>query len=215
MRYMPMGTHSIITWNSTNNCSQAETVARIMIRCNVSVAFIQEPRTQLTDESEEFIINELAKYGLKGYYTKFQFLIYNECLLGPLFRNIKKQMNGRILSCLIQVDEAQDNYFVKLTGCYAIPQGPGIRNCRTKKRKQLYDSLKKCLEETNNNLSHTITGFKSHEHHIIGEVVMGDLQETMTTTTRHNQGETHYNEHRFCPLQSNQGCWEKLDIFCL
>jgi hypothetical protein len=43
MRYTPDGTHCIATWNM-NNGFDAETIVKVMLQCNISILFIQEPK---------------------------------------------------------------------------------------------------------------------------------------------------------------------------
>ena len=43
MRYIPDGTHCIATWNM-NNGFDAETIVKVMLQCNISILFIQEPK---------------------------------------------------------------------------------------------------------------------------------------------------------------------------
>ena len=131
---------------------------------------------------------------MKGYYSRYQLLIYNEALLGARVKNCKMELEGRLLTCDIQVGDVNDNKFLKPIGCYAVPQGNRVHadgTTRTNQRKDLYHKMIKTLSP-NNLPQRTTLGFKSSKRQFIGKILMGDLQETITTTARDNRGETKY-----------------------
>ena len=83
MRYVPDGTHCIATWNA-NYGFDTKAIATIMLRCNISILFVQEPKAKVTDVDIGFISKGLMQYGLRGYCTRHQFMVYNEATLGAL-----------------------------------------------------------------------------------------------------------------------------------
>ena len=203
MRYTPDGTHCIATWN-VNNGFDTEAIAKLMLRGTISILFIQEPKQQVTDTDIGFINKGLMKYGLRGYCTRYQFLIYNETVLGARIENVTSQLEGRLITCDLQVHDATDNVFIKITGCYAVPQGDMTykdESTRAQHRRDLYHTLMKAMQ-TQTTRPKTKTGFKSVGKSYIGELFLGDLQETITTTTRDNQGGTKYNRLEFGVLSA-------------
>ena len=94
MRYCPDGTHCVATWN-VNNCFHTETVVKIMLRCNISILVIQEPKHQPTTKTNEIFKNKtLQKFGHKGFFSDFQYLIYNEATLGARGRDFSRMIGG-------------------------------------------------------------------------------------------------------------------------
>ena len=65
MRYVPDGTHCIATWNA-NYGFDTKAIATIMLRCNISILFVQEPKAKVTDVDIGFISKGLMQYGLRG-----------------------------------------------------------------------------------------------------------------------------------------------------
>ena len=49
LKYCPDGTHCIATWN-VNNCFHAESIVKVMLRCNISILVIQKPQHKPTTE---------------------------------------------------------------------------------------------------------------------------------------------------------------------
>ena len=98
MRYCPDGTHCIATWN-VNNFFHAESVVKIMLRCNISILVIQEPQHPTTTTNKgKFIHKILQKYGLKGFFSNFHYLIYNEASHGARVKDFKRMIGGRIIT---------------------------------------------------------------------------------------------------------------------
>jgi hypothetical protein len=125
MRYTPDGTHCIATWNM-NNGFDAETIVKVMLQCNISILFIQEPKKKVTKVDTGFMNRALLKYGLKAYFSQHQFLIYNDATLGARVQDVKCDLDGRIITCYVQIGEITSKNYIKITGCYAIPQGDFI-----------------------------------------------------------------------------------------
>jgi hypothetical protein len=193
MRYTTDGTHCIATWNM-NNGFDADTIVKVMLQCTISIMFIQEPKKKVTKVDTGFMNKALLKYGLKGYFSQHQFLIYNDATLGARVQDVKCELEGRIITCYVQIGAITSKDYIKITGCYAVPQGDFIyedESTRVEKRKRLYDKMRSHLKPRNP-LSRTEKGFKSVGKHITGEIILGDLQETMTTTSRDNIGGTKY-----------------------
>ena len=91
MRYCPDGTHCVATWNE-NNCFNAETIVKIMLRRNISILVIQEPKHQHTTKTNGTFINKtLQKFGLKGFFSDFQYLIYNETAPGARVKGVFRE----------------------------------------------------------------------------------------------------------------------------
>jgi hypothetical protein len=177
-----------------NNGFDADTIVKVMLQCNISILFIQEPKKKVTKIDTGFMNKALLKYGLKGYFSQHQFLIYNDATLGARVQDVKCELEGRMITCYVQIGVITSNDYIKITGCYAVPQGDFIyedESTRVEKRKKLYDKMRSHLKPINP-LIKTAKGFKSVGKHIVGEIILGDLQETMTTTSRDNIGGTKY-----------------------
>jgi hypothetical protein len=125
MRYTLEESHCIATWNM-NNAFDAETITKVMLQCNISILFIQEPKMKITKVDAGFMNKALLKYGLKGYFSQHQFLIYNDATLGARVQDIKSDLEGRMITCYVQIGAITSNDYIKITGCYAIPQSDFI-----------------------------------------------------------------------------------------
>ena len=203
MRYCPDGTHCVATWNF-NNCFHAETVVKIMLQCNISILVIQEPQHATTTANNgKFINKTLQKYGLIGYFSDFQDLIYNEAALGARLRNFKRMIGGRIITFRLQIGDVHGKNYINFTGCYGAAHGDHkyksdskeykYGHTRNTHRTQVLYLLQKLLSKDLNSIQPTTNGFLSPKQHIVGEIILGDLQETISTTTRDNLGGIHYN----------------------
>jgi hypothetical protein len=137
----------------------------------------------------------LLKYGLKGYFSQHQFLIYNDATPGARVQDVKCDLAGRIITCYLQIGEITSKNNIKITGCYAIPRKVisymKMIQRELKKGKKLYDKMRNLLQLTKP-VIRTNRGLKSVGKRIVGEIILGDLQETMTTTSRDNIGDTKY-----------------------
>ena len=121
MRYNPDGTHCIATWN-INNGFNTQSIIKTMLHSNISVLFLQEPKKIVTKIDAGFINKALLQFGLKGYFTKYQFMIYNEAVLGARVQEVQSSLEGRIITCNIQVGNATSNKFIRVIGCYDVPR---------------------------------------------------------------------------------------------
>ena len=74
IRRLPDLTHGIGTWNVCNGF-EAETIATLMLKCSLSILFIQEPRTEFKKFEIAYFKKTLISYGLKGYFTKHQYVL--------------------------------------------------------------------------------------------------------------------------------------------
>ena len=74
IRSLPDLTHGIGTWNVCNGF-EAETIATLMLKCSLSILFIQEPRTEFKKFEIAYFKKTLISYGLKGYFTKHQYVL--------------------------------------------------------------------------------------------------------------------------------------------
>ena len=203
MRYNPDGTHCIATWN-INNGFNTQSIVKTMLHSNISILFLQEPKQLVTKIDAGFINKALLQYGLKGHFTKYQFMIYNEATLGARVQDVKSSLEGRLITCNVQVGNCTAKKYIKIIGCYAVPQGNKIYkdgSTRIQHRKTLYDRVKK-LFVPSNPIAITGNGYKSPGKHIVGEMLLGDLQETMTTTIKDNAGGTKYKRLEFGILKA-------------
>lgn len=69
MRELPDLTHSFATWNVCNGF-EADKIAGIMLRCNLSILAIQEPRVTFDEIDLGFSTKVLLQHGIKGFFTK-------------------------------------------------------------------------------------------------------------------------------------------------
>ena len=77
-----------------------------MLRCNISVLVLQEPKhAPTTDKNAKFINKTLQKYGLKGFFSDFQYLIYNEAALGARVKEFTRLIGGRIITFKLQIGD--------------------------------------------------------------------------------------------------------------
>ena len=149
MRYVPDGTHCIATWNA-NNGFDTKAIATLMLRGSISILFIQEPKVKVTDVDIGFITKGLMQYGLRGYCTRYQFMIYNEAVLGARIDNVNSKLEGRLITCDLKINAAHDNKYINITGCYDVPQGNKIYadgSTRDQHRKQLFHAIKKTMRD--------------------------------------------------------------------
>jgi hypothetical protein len=189
MRELPDLTHGFATWNVCNGFEPSQ-IATIMLRCNLSILFIQEPRATFNEIEVGFSKKILLQHGIKGTFTKHQYLLFNERALGARISNITTQMEGRLISCDLQIGPLSENTFIKLHGCYAVTQGDKLYKdgfTRNQRRKQLHKAVIKALKPDNK---------------YIGAMLAGDLQETITTTSRDNKGGHYYDRMKFGVLDA-------------
>ena len=145
IRELPDLTHGIGTWNVCNGF-EAETIATLMLRCSLSILFIQEPRKEFKEIEIAYSRKTLISYGIKGYFTKHQYVLYNEKALSSRVTNFKTEMEGRLIKCDLQIGPATENTFLRLFGCYAIPQGDKKYKdgpTRHQKRRKLFDIIQR------------------------------------------------------------------------
>ena len=203
MRYCPDGTHCIATWN-VNNCFHAETIVKIMLRCNISILVLQEPKhAPTTVNNEKYINKTLQKYGLKGFFSDFQYLIFNEAALGARVKEFKSTIGGRIITFQLQIGDANSKDFINIIGCYGAAHGdhkykPDSKeykygHTRNIHRTHVYHTLRKILGKEPQHIRTTSNGILGPKKHIIGNILLGDIQETISTTNRDNLGGIHYN----------------------
>ena len=195
--------HIIATWNIKNGFN-TQSIVKAMLHSNISVLFLQEPKKIVTKIDAGFINKALLQYGLKGYFTKYQFMINKEATLGARVQEVQSSLEGRIITCNMQVGDVTSNKFIRVIGCYAVAQGNKIYkdgSTRIHHRKTLYERVKKVFKPSNP-MAITGKGYKSVGRHIVGEMLLGDLQETMTTTMKDNSGGTKYKRLKFGVLQA-------------
>ena len=99
-----------------------------------------------------------------------------------------------MISCNLQIGPLIDNKHIRIFGCYAVPQGNheyGDRSTRESHRRKLYSTLSRALHHPCEKNSHSI-----------GEIVLGDIQETITQTKRDNQGGCNYSRLKFGVLNA-------------
>jgi hypothetical protein len=77
MRELPDLTHGFATWNVCNGF-EANQIATIMLKCNLSVLFIQEPRSTFNEIEIGFSKKILLQHGIKVTFSKHQYLLFNE-----------------------------------------------------------------------------------------------------------------------------------------
>ena len=77
IRQLDDGILRIATWN-LNNGFTVEAISRVMIRGNISILFVQEPKKLFDEVDVAFTSRKLVSYGLKGYFAEFQYIIYNQ-----------------------------------------------------------------------------------------------------------------------------------------
>ena len=143
IRELPDLTHGIGTWNVCNGF-EAETIATLMLRCSLSILFIQEPRTEFKKTEVAYFKRTLISYGIKGYFTKHQYVLYNEKALSSRISNFEAELEGRLIKCDLQIGPLNDNTFLRLFGCYAVPQGDKKYedgSTRHKKRRKLFNII--------------------------------------------------------------------------
>ena len=187
MRYCPDGTHCVATWN-VNNYFHAETVVKIMLRCNMSILVIQEPKHKPTTKNNGTFINKtLQKFGLKGCFSDFQYLIYNEAALGARVKDFSRMIGGRIITFKLQIGDLNANQFINITGCYGAAQGDHKYKANTKEykydktrdthRTHVFHLLKKLLQNEPNKIhcNHINGGFHGPKNNIVGNIILGDL----------------------------------------
>jgi hypothetical protein len=73
MRELSDLTHGFATWNVCNGF-EADKIAGIMLRCNLSILTIQEPRSTFNEVEIGFSKKILLQHGIKGVFTKHQIL---------------------------------------------------------------------------------------------------------------------------------------------
>ena len=189
MRELPDLTHGFATWNVCNGFD-ANQILTIMLKCNLSVLFIQEPRSKFDEIEVGFSKKILLQHGIKAAFSKHQYLLFNERALGARISNIKTQMEGRLISCDLQIGPLSENTFIRLHGCYAVTQGNKLYKdgfTREQRRKQLHKIVMTALKQ---------------EKKYIGAMLMGDLQETITMTSRDNKGGHSYARMKFGVLDA-------------
>ena len=203
MRYCPDGTHCVATWN-VNNCFHAETIVKIMLRCNISILIIQEPKhAPTTKTNEKFINKTLQKFGLRGFFSDFQYLIYNEAVLGARIKDFSKLVGGRVITFKLQIGNLNAKEFINFIGCYGAAHGNHKYNAKHKEykygktrdihRTNVFHILKKLLAKDYNKIRSTATGgVAGPSENIVGNILLGDLQETLSTTKRDNHNGIHY-----------------------
>jgi hypothetical protein len=106
-------------------------------------------------------------------------------------------MEGRLIKCNIQIGPAEENTFLRLFSCYAVPQGDkryADGSTRDQHRKKLYTIVQKALQPPEQK--------KGERRKYIGDILVGDLQETITMTSRDNQGSTRYKRLDFGVLNA-------------
>jgi hypothetical protein len=81
MRELPDLTHGFATWNVCNGF-EADKIAGIMLRCNLSILTIQEPRSTFNEIEVGFSKKVLLQHGIKGFFKKHQYFLFNERALG-------------------------------------------------------------------------------------------------------------------------------------
>ena len=89
MRELPDLTHGFATWNVCNGF-EAEKIAEMMLRCSLSILTIQEPRSTFNEIDVGFSKKTLLQYGIKGFFTKNQYLLFNERALGARMSNFSE-----------------------------------------------------------------------------------------------------------------------------
>ena len=101
-----------------------------------------------------------------------------------------KEMEGRLISCDLQIGPLSENSFIRLHGCYAVTQGNKLYkdgSTRDQRRKQLHKIVMNALKpDTKYN----------------GAMLVGDLQETITMTSRDNKGGHYYDRMKFGVLDA-------------
>ena len=97
---------------------------KIMLRCNISILVIQETNhAPTTANNGKYINKTLQKYGLKGFFSDFQYLIYNEAALGARIKDFKSMIGGRIITFQLQIGDVNGKDFINITGCYGAAHG--------------------------------------------------------------------------------------------
>jgi hypothetical protein len=113
-----------------------------------------------------------------------QFMVYCEDHMGSRIISTTTLDHGRIISIVIQTGKLEEKTFIRVTGCYAYPDGnmTYVSNGKTRNdlRKRLFKLVTTLLEKPPKNLP---KGAKFE-----GDIFAGDLQETITRTARDNQG---------------------------
>jgi hypothetical protein len=168
------------------NGFEADKIAGIMLRCNLSILTIQEPRATFDEIDIGFSKKVLLQHGIKGFFTKHQYFLYNERALGARISNLSAQMEGRLISCDLQIGPLEENTFIKIHGCYAVTQGNKKYkdgSTRDQHRRKLHNIVSNILKPTN----------PKENKKYVGNILAGDLQETITTTERDNMGGHFYN----------------------
>ena len=175
-----------------------------MLRCNISLLVIQEPKhKETTKENGEFINKELQKYGLKGHFSNFQYFITTKQLLVQGLRVSNKNWEAGSIKFQLQIGNLCEQRFVNYFGCYAAAQGSykykksskeyKFGPTRDKHRSDVFHELKNILSKDSNQITRSgNNAFKTPSKQIIGEIILGDLQETISTTRRDNQGGLKY-----------------------
>jgi hypothetical protein len=131
------------------------------------------------------IKRELLNHGLYLYPTtrRYQFLIYCIDHLGSRVINISNNVDGRLISIDLNINASKTKDYIRVTGCYAYPDGGKIYKDRTGSRNELrgtlYNKTKKLIGSRPQILKNA--SWK-------GDIFVGDLQETITRDTRDNQG---------------------------
>ena len=113
VRHLPDLTHGLATWNVCNGF-EAETIATLMLKCSLSILCIQEPRMEFKNVEVAYSRKKLLEYGINGYFSRYQYILYNERALNARVANFQCQMEGRLISCDIQIGPAQENTFLRL-----------------------------------------------------------------------------------------------------
>ena len=92
-----------------------------------------------------------------------------------------------------------ESEYINLLGCYAVPHGNKIyaetQITRNELRTQLFHTMKKILQPVKH-ITRVNGGFKGLGKRFIGNILVGDLQETITTTSRDNLKSVKYKWHK-------------------
>ena len=181
IRALPPHCHTIATWN-VNNGFSVDAISIIMHRFNVSILFIQEPLIKFSTSYASHLSNRLQQVGLGSILKDKQFLIYCEDHMGSRIISTTSLDKGRIISIVVQTGKIKDKTFIRVTGCYAYPDGNMTYKTngktRDELRKHLFKLVSKLLKSPPKDLPKEAT-FK-------GDIFVGDLQETITRSERDN-----------------------------
>ena len=96
-----------------------------------------EPLIKFSTSCASHLSNRLQQVGLGSIMEDKQFLIYCEDHMASRIINTTSLDKGRIISIVVKTGKIEDKTFIRVTGCYAYPDGNMTYKTNGKSRDEL------------------------------------------------------------------------------